>query len=825
MQGKLKFETLLKDINYAARGLLRSPGFAAVAILTLAVAIAANTTVFSWLDMVLLRPLPGIPQSERLVAFESLDARGAFLSSSYPDFRDHNDNLKLVEGIAGTMQPVAFQLGDSENPQRAWGELVSANYFQVLHVRPVVGRVFQPHEYAERDLVAVISYRLWQGRFHGDAAIAGKTIRANRRDLIIIGVAPPGFGGCQSGLAYDIWVPLTLGPQLKQVDEGALRSRVSRGILSIARLKQGVTVEQANAEAAAFGRQLAAQLPKTNAGVFSAMFSIEKSHTGARSLMTAPLKILMAMGFVVLLIACANVANLLLARATARQRELTLRLAMGANRARLIRQMLTEALMLSAAASVIGIPLSRFAQSSLSYLAPPTELPISIDSSFSVSILLFTILTCVLAAVLSGVAPALLLSRPSLVDPLKEGGRGGSAGAHSHRLRDLLVVGEMALALVAIASAALFARSFELANAISPGFDPANVVVSKFYLSPSGYPEREQRVQFCRRLSERLASARGIAGTAFAESIPLGFSGGPGCELFFDDYVPALGEDMDIKRNMVSPGFFQMMRMPILAGREFTEHDDANAAPVMIVNQTLVKRYMRGRNPIGSKIRAWGLTFTVVGLAKDSKYRTMNEQPSAFFYVPFLQIYPIKSGYDRGVGFYVRSSGDTPNATAILRRAVADVDPAVGVYDASALKEYITASLYAQKLAGRLLSVLGLISLALAAVGLYSVMAYSVSQRTHEIGIRMALGGQRGNVMGMVVAKGLRLTMAGLLAGMAVSLGTSQLVAGMLVNISPSDPAILAGAALFLTLVALLASLLPARRATRVDPLTALHCD
>ena len=818
-------EQLWKDIQYGFRSLAHAPAFALVAILTLAVAIAVNTTVFSWLDMVSLRPVPGIPQSDRLAAFESLDERGAFLSTAYPDYRDHNDNLKLVTGIAGSMQPIAFQLGDSENPQRAWGELVSANYFQVLEVRPVLGRVFQPREYGEKDLVAVISYRLWQARFGGDPSIAGKTIRANRRDLIVIGVAPPEFGGCQNGLAFDVWVPLTLGPQLKQTDEGSLRSRQSRGILAIARLKPGVTVKQANDEAAAFGRQLSARFPQTNTNVFSAMFTIDKAHSGARALMTEPLRILMVMGFVVLLIACANVANLLLARATARQKELTLRLALGANRIRLIRQMLTESLLLCSVAALLGIPLARYAQMSLSYLAPPTELPLHQSGGLSPSIFFFTVLTCVLAAILSGVAPALLLSRPDLVDPLKEGGRGGSAGSHSHRLRDLLVVGEMALALVAIASAALFARSFQLASAIQPGFNPANVIVSKFYLSPSGYAEREQRVQFCRRLNDRLAATPGVTGTAFTESIPLGFSGGPGCDLFFDSYVPALGEDMDIKRNMVSPGFFSMMKMPIVAGREFTEHDDANATPVMVVNQTLVKRYMQGRDPIGRKIRAWGLTFTVVGLVKDSKYRTMNEASMPFFYVPFLQIYPGQSGYDHGVAFYLRTSSDTASATALLQRAVSEVDPAVGVYDASALQEYITASLFAQKMAGRLLSVLGLISLALAAIGLYSVMAYSVSQRTHEIGIRMALGGQRGNVMGMIVTKGLRLALAGLLVGLAVSLSTSRLLAGMLVHVSANDPAILACAAVFLTLVALLASLLPARRATRVDPLTALRCD
>jgi predicted permease len=817
--------TFGKDLNYSARGLLRAPAFSAVAILTLAIAIAANTTVFSWLDAVLLRPLPGIPESERLVAFESLDERGSFLSTAYFDYRDHNDNLRLVTGIAGSMQPIAFQLGDSDNPQRAWGELVSANYFQVLGVRPVVGRAFPPQEYGEKDLAAVISYRLWQGRFHGDPSIAGKTIRANRRDLIVVGVAPPEFGGCQNGLAFDIWVPIALGPQLKQIDEGALKNRRSRGILGVARLRPGVTVEQANTEAAAFGRQLALRFPQTNAGVVSAMLPLEKAHSGARALMTEPLRILMIMGLVVLLIACANVANLLLARATARQKELTLRLALGANRKRLIRQMLTEALLLSALAALVGIPLSRYAQTALHYLAPPTELPVSIGSTLSVSIFLFTVLVCVVAAVLSGLAPALLLSRTSLIDPLKESGRGGSASTHSHRLRDLLVVGEVALALVAIASAALFARSFQLASAIQPGFDPANVLVSKFYLSPSGYSEPEQRMQFCRRLSERLASTQGVTGAGFAESIPLGFTGGPGCRLEFDGYVPTLGEDMGIGRNMVSPGFFRMMRMPLLAGREFTEHDDVNAAPVMVVNETLVRRYLGGRDPIGQRVRAWGLPFTVVGLVKDSKYRTMNEPPTPFFYVPFLQIYPVKSGYDRGVGFYFRTTGDPRSSTAMLRRAVEDVDSAVGVYDASALREYITASLFAQKLAGRLLSALGLISLVLAAVGLYSVMAYSVSQRTHEIGIRMALGGQRGNIMGMVMGKGLRLALTGLLAGLAVSAGVSRLLAGMLVNVSATDPVILAGAAVFLTLVAMLASLLPARRATRVDPLTALHCD
>jgi predicted permease len=811
----------LKDIRYSLRTLAHSPGFACVAILTLAVAIAANTTVFSWVDAVMLKPVPGVTDGRLALSLESIRPDGQ--NVSYPDYLDFRANLKLLDGLAASQEPAAFDIGEGSMPRRIWGELVSGNYFAVLGVRPVKGRTFNLDERGERDLVAVISHRFWQDYFRGDPGIVGKTLRANRHDLTIIGVAPPDFGGAWRGVSFDIWVPLTMGTQLNQTSTDILEWRGARGILTVARLKPGVTLEQARAEVRSMAALLARRYPQTNDKIGATLNTEEEAHNNVRFLLAAPLRILLAMCAVVLLIACANVANLLLARATARQRELSLRLALGANRARLSRQLLTEALLLAGLGALVGIPLALWARHLLLLLVPATEYPLNLNVPFNVSILAFSVLTCVVAAAVSGLVPSLHAVRSDLVDALKEGGRSGTSGAGTHRMRDALVIGEVALALMALVGAGLFAKSFRAASSINPGFDPKNMLVSKFYLSPSGYTAAEQRMEFVRRLRERLESSPGIIQAGYAESIPLGFSGAPGCDVEVDGYIRPRGENPAIDRNLVSPGYFHLLKIPILKGHDFGVQDDLKSAPVAIVNEAFVRHFLGNRDPIGMKMRGCGAQVTVIGLAKDSKYYSFVENVRPTIYVPFDQRYGSVGDYDRGIGLYIRAAGEPAQALPVLRHAVSSIDPGVGVYDAMPFEDYMGASVFPQRVAASLLSVLGAIALLLASVGLYSVMAYSVTQRTHEIGIRMALGGQRSRVMSLILRKGLALTLIGLAAGLVAALSISQVVASMLLNVSATDPWTFLCASTFLAAVALLASLFPARRATQVDPLVALH--
>lgn len=813
-------KSVLQDLKYGIRMLLKNPGFTVVAVLTLAVGIAANTTVFSWIDGVLLRPIPGVANSQALLAFESMRPDGEPVATSYPDYRDYRDHLRLVAGLA-MAKADALSVGEEDHAERVWGELVSGNYFEVLGVKPLAGRAFSRDEYGDKQggyPVAVISYGLWNRRFHADPGAIGRTLRVNRQQLTVVGVAPPDFRGTMPGLTFEIWIPVMMAPQLNTMPDWMLRDRQARNLTGIARLKPGVSISQARAEIAALAQQLAAMDPGTNQGISATVLPVWKGHFGAQALLLGPLQILMAVCGVVLLIVCANVANLLLARTMGRQKEFAMRLALGAGRMRLVRQILTESLVLAGLAALAGLPLVMWMSQSLGYLVPASGLPIVMDVRLNGDILAFTVLLCVAACVMSGIAPALQCSRADLNDALKQGGRSGLA-TRPQRVRGALVVSEVALALVAIIGTGLFARSFQIARRIHPGFDPHNVLVSHLYLSTAGYSVPDRKL-FCQRLRQRLESQPGITSVTYADYIPLGFDSGPWEPLQVEGYVPGPAESMLIYRNVVAPGFFQVLGVRMLEGRDFTEQDDLKSRPVMIVNEAFVQRFFGGRYAIGRRVHGWGDWFTVVGVVKDSKYHMLNEAPLPYFYVPFRQVYRA----DLAIAFYVRSAGDPNQALAALRREVRSMDGNVGVFDAMALEEFITASLFPQKIAAALLSVLGSIALVLAAVGLYSVMAYSVMQRTQEIGVRMALGAQPADVLRFVVRQGMGLTLAGLLAGVAAAIAVTRLASPLLINVSATDPLIFAAAALFLAAVALAASYIPARRATRIDPNLALRC-
>jgi len=668
--------------------------------------------------------------------------------------------------------------------------------------------------------VAVISYRLWRNTFHQDRGIIGKTIRVNRRELTVVGVAPKEFRGTMPGLVYEIWVPFTMGPDLGMLDVGTFRDRGSRRAYGIVRLKPGVTMEQARAEAAAFSHHLEAMSPDTNRGVTATILPAWEFHSAAPDLFLQPLRILMAISVLVMLIVCANVANLLLARSIGRRKEISIRMALGAGWWQLLRQLLTETLLLAGAGAVLGLGLAQWMGDMLPAMIPKVGVTVAAGGEFNGRVLAFTILICVGATLMSGAAPALLWLRTDVNETLREGGRTGSPSAQTHRMRDLLVVVEVALATVALVGSGLFLRSFRNARAIYPGFNRNNVMLAQFYLGNAGYSTRDLQ-DFCWRLAARLRTLPGVVEASYADHAPLGTSSGPYDEVQPEGYVPAQGRREEVNRLLVAPHYFELLKIPLVEGRDFRDSDDRPAPPVMVVNQTFVRRYFDGGNALGRSVRFHDKWFTVVGVARDSKYFNVAEEPRPYFFAPFRQV----AGSDTRVHFFVRVAGDANAFMATFRREVAAVDPNAGAFFAMPLVEWEEVTMLPQKVAASLLGAMGMISLALAAVGLYSVMAYSVTQRTQEFGVRMALGAGRSQVLRDVLRRGMKLTIAGVVMGIAGAFAAARLVSSMLVNVDAADPVTFVAVAVFLMLVALAASYVPARRATQVDPMVALRCE
>jgi predicted permease len=826
--------SLLQDLRYSLRMMLRNRSFTILAVFTLAIGIGACTTVFSWVDGLLLRPLSGVASPDRLVAVETLTPNGGFVPNSYPDYRDFRDHLNLVSGIAVT-HPAAFNVGQQDHAERVWGELVSGNFFSVLGTRATVGRVFLPQEFGDKPgafPLVVISDRFWRSHFNADPSIVGKTIRVNQRELTLIGIADPAFHGSFAGEALDLWVPYMMQPQLNGVDEWMLRDRANRNMVGIARLKPGVTLDQARGKLASLATRMAIADADTNQGLSATMLPLANSHFGPQSLLLAPLRILMGVCGVLLLIVCANVANLLLARATVRQKEFSTRLALGAGRARLARQTVTEVLLLSIAATLCGLAVTVWMSDILSKLLPAAQRTLALDLHLNFDVFAFSAVLCLATTLAASLLPALQAGRANLNENLNEAGRSGVGGVRSHRLRSSLVVAEVSLALVALIGAALFVRGFSAARQIDPGFHPDHVLLSQFYLASNGY-NLEQRKEFTRRLGEKLQSAPGVTNVAWSDFVPLGFDAGSWEHLEVRGYTPSRDENMKIYRNVISPDYLQLLGIPMLEGRNFTAHDDEKSPRVMIVNQAFVDHFFAGRSPIGRQIHGWGDWFTVVGVAANSKYHYLSEAPLPYFYVPFRQMYRA----DLELAFFVRTQGNPETALPLVRQKAREIDPGVTVFDSVPLSEFIEASLYPQRVAASLLSVLGALSVVLAAVGLYSVMAYSVAQRTHEIGIRMALGARPADVLRLVVRQGLSLVLAGLVVGFCLSLAMSRGIAAMsifgstmgkptkLLGVSAMDPLTYAGAMVMLLLVAFFATWVPARGAAAVEPMTALRCD
>ncbi len=826
-------ESLAQDIRIATRTMVCNPAFTAVVVLTLAIGIGTSTTVFSWINATLLQPLAGVADPSRLVVVESVAANHELVPNSYPDFQDFRDHLHLFD--MAVSHPAFFSVGNQDHADRVWGELVSGNFFAVLGVHAAVGRVFLPTEYGDKPgafPVVVISNRYWHSHFNGDPSIIGRTLRINQHQLTIVGVAPVRFHGSMPVTAYDLWIPYMQQPVLNGVQEWMLRNRQNRNMLGIARLKPGVTIDQATAELAALATRMAVANADVSEGMSATMLPVWKSPHGPQAMLVAPLRILMAVSLLVLLIACANVANLLLARAVGREREFIARLALGATRSRLARQILTEALVLALASGIISILLTIWMSRALGFLLPRGQSALALNLDWNARVLLFTLALCILTALAASIAPALHIRTLNLSAKLNEGSRTGTAGTRLQSLRSILVIAEIALALTAVIGAAVSARGFQTTRQIKPGFDPSHVLLSHFYLNTSGYT-LDQRKEFCRRLADKLQTTPGVTDTAYSDGVPLGLETSWWEELNIEGYTPSPGENMKIFRNVISPEYLGLLHIPLVKGRDFTEHDDDKADGVMIVNQEFVRRYLRGRNPIGRRVHGWGYWFTVIGVAADSKYHSLGESPLPYTYFAFRQLYRA----DMNLAFYTRSRQSPDALINTVLQKVHELDPNVTAVDSIPMEEYIAASLYPQKIAATLLGCMGTLALLLAAVGIYSLMAYSVVQRTREIGIRMALGATPGYVVTTIVRQALILCAAGLPAGTLLTMALGHALAALpsagsylnvgpkLLGMSAANPLIYLSAAIFLAVVTTLAAVIPARRAARIEPATALRAE
>lgn len=820
----------LEDLKQAARLLLKSPAFAFAAIVTLGLGIAANTTVFGWVDTVLLHPISGVEDAASLAALESVNSQGRRQGGlQHPDFRDFQKGLTSAAGVIAA-HASSFTIGPVESPQRVLGQVVSANFFAVLGVKPYLGRLFDSSEDVDSPgahPIAVISHRLWSTYFHRDAGVIGGTVRLNGRQVTIVGVAAPDFAGSLGGVALDVWVPLDMIMQMGALNTWAANDRNARFLELTVRLKPGVTIQQAAQEAQSVAAQIAAAYPDTHRGVGAVLVPVWQASYGLQRTLRDPLRILMGSCILVLFIACANVANLLMARTITRQREFGIRLALGAGRQRLIRQLGAEMSLLAGAAAALGVLLSQWLGESLVYVLPSFESSVAravqplLHVKTSADVMVFTILIATLAVILSALLPVLAMSRMDVNDSLKEGGRSGSPSVRARRTRNALVAAEVALATVALIGAGLALRSFQELSAVSLGFDSRNVLVAQFQLSTNGYTLK-QELQFSNELRRRLRENPAIKGAAHVDGVPLSITGPQGERVQVEGSLPDRGGVVGVSRQVVSPGYFDLMKIPLLAGRDFTDQDDAKTQRVIIVNETFARTYFGTLNVLGRTVRVSGVPSAIVGVARDSKYHNPPESPMPFFYGPMQQIF--FRGHNNFL--FIRAAGDMKTVAAILRRETAALDPNRGLFSTLTLDEHTQAGLFGERIAAALLSVLGCLSLILAAVGLYSVMAYAVSERTQEMGIRLALGADRAALLGMVLTHGFAIALAGVIGGIAVSYALAKLAASATgVPVRATDPLVVSGAAVLLMVISVVSTFLPAYRASRVEPLAALRSE
>lgn len=810
-KGMNMFDGLWQDLRYGTRMLLKNPGFTIVAVIALALGIGANSAIFSVVNTVLLRPLPYTDPERLVMVWEDRTAKGyprdTPAPANYVDWRDQN---QVFEGMAA-IATHSLNLTGAGEPERLEGKRVSANFFNILGVEPLLGRGFLPEEDepgAAR--VVVLSHGLWQRRFGSDKAILGKSLTLNGVGHEVVGVMPPDF---QFPTREDeLWVPIAFTPQ-------QAAARQSHYLQVIARTKPGVTIEQAQAEMSTIGARLQQQYPEnTDLGV--AVVPLHEQFVG--DIKPALLILLGAVGFV-LLVACANVANLLLARAAARQKEIALRVALGASRGRLVRQFLTESLLLAALGGVVGLLLSLWGVNLLKAFIPENisqARHIAIDRW----VLGFTALVSLLTGLIFGLAPATQASNFNLNETLKEGGRDSASGRRGNRIRSVLVVVEVAVSLVLLIGAGLLINSFLRLRGVDPGFRTDNLLTMRVMLPETKYTDQARRSAFYAELVRRVEALPGVNSAAVANWIPLVKQGDSSGIAIEGQPAPAPGQNPSVVTRVVSPHYFQTMGIELLRGRQLTEQDRADAPRVIVISETMARKFWPGEEPLGKRVTMGGPAgapvpwLEVVGVVKDVRQFELTAEPKPQMYVPFEQ--PV---FFRPSHLIVKTEVEPGGLASAVRKTVWEIDKDQPVSNISTMKEVLSESISRQRFSMLLLGIFAAVALVLAAVGIYGVMSYSVAQRTHEIGIRMALGAQRSDVLKLAVGQGLKLVLVGVALGLAAAFVLTRVMSSLLFGVSATDPATLAIISLVLIGVALFASYIPARRATKVDPMVALR--
>ncbi len=826
-------DTLLRDLRFTLRLLARAPLFTAVIVATLALGIGANAVIFNLLDQVLLRRLP-VKNPQELVV---LDGPGAFQgftigpqTFSYPMYRDFRDRNTVFSGVIARF-PTNLNLSDGSGTEQVRGELVSGNFFDVLGVQAAIGRTLTDNDDRTPGAhpVAMLSHGFWLRRFGGSPAVLNRVVTVNGQPLTVVGVTVPGFNGVVIGDAPDVFVPLMMKAQMTPTWD-RLFERRARWVNVLARLGPGVGVEQASAAMNVLYRQInEAELREVRGG--SARFRqayVDKrlqvlpganGLSGLRAQISLPLYLLMGMVGLVLIIACANVANLLLARAVSRQREIAIRLSLGAGRRDLARQLLIESLVLALAGGGAGVLLAAFAGPTLLQALPFDEAGRAFRAEPDARVLGVMLAVTVATGLVFGLAPVLQLIRPSLVTTLKEEATAVAGG--SVALRKTLVVAQVALSMLLLVGSGLFARSLYNLRTLDPGFTTGRLLSFDVNPALNGYTQERVRA-LAEELTRSIGAVPGVE-TASIAQVPVLRDSLAQITVRVDGYQPREEENMNPGVNWVAPGFFATMQLPLIAGREFTERDTRGAPPVAIVNETMARYFFKGENAVGRRFGLGGdpaTTIEIVGVVKDGKHSTLRDEPRRFFYLPLAQNQELES-----LTFYVRSRVEPGAVAEGLRQAVRRVDPSLPVTELASMETTVNESLYLDRLVAGLAVCFGLLATLLAAIGLYGVMSYTVAARTREIGIRLALGAAPGRVLRKVLGEVGLLAGAGILVGLPTALALGRYVESQLFGLTALDPATLAGAGGILAVVAALAGAVPATRAARVDPQTALRMD
>jgi putative ABC transport system permease protein len=810
---------LLQDVRYGLRLLVKSPGFTAVAVITLALGIGANTAIFSVVKAVLLHALP-FKEADRLVMVRETVKNHGTNPVGLENFRDWQTQNTVFERMAA-YSDAEFIVSGADRSERIYGEEVTENYFEILGITAVQGRTFLPEENQTpmKDMVALIGYGLWQRRFGSDPSIVGKQIRLNNANFTIVGVLPKGFVGLSD--SAEAWIPVMVRdaawPAAAKFD--FLHNRGVHWLNAIATLKPAVSLAQARVEMKTIADRLAAVYPEENRDRSATVLAAKDVYVHN---FRSPLYILsFAVGFV-LLIGCANVANLVLTRTAYRDREIAIRLSLGAGRARLVRQFVTETLLLSCAGAAVGLLLADWGLGLLVAILPvsfPSFTQVRLDGG----VLAFTCLLTIVTGVVLGLLPALSAGRESLNETLKEGAK-GSAGLRGRKIGTVLVVTEMAMAMVLLAGAGLLIKSLERLIDVNPGFQPDHLLTMRFYV-PDRHYEGDGRNRFGPQLAEQIASVPGVESAAVTFIDPFIWSGFSRGFTLEGHAAVSTAEQDSVYYQEVGPNYFHTMGIPLLSGRDFSMRDSQDAPHVVMVSEAFARRFWPGENAIGKRIKygppnspqPW---MQVVGVVGNIKFASLRQDPNAepVFYGPLLQ-----SEATMNMSVIVRTRPAPESMIAPLRSAIQKIDPEIPVYNVATIADRMHEDSAETRSYTLLMSLFALLALSLAAIGIYGVMAYAVTRRVHEIGIRLALGAQQKDVLRLVLGRGLWIALAGVAFGLAGSVALTRAMAGLLYDVTPTDPAILAGVSILLSLVALLACYAPARRATRIDPIVALR--